>query len=95
MALTSVLSANGLELVPGGVRLSLGTLRQFGPVAGDFNGWNLNATVLSSSGNGWWEGGISGPEAGDEYKFVVVNSGVNRRPDPWSRRWSTVWGTPS
>ena len=36
--------------------------------------------MLSSSGNGWWEGGISGPEAGDEYKFVVVNSGELTRP---------------
>ena len=85
-ALTSVLSANGLELVSGGAYA-----RVWAPfassvrVVGDFNGWNLNANVLSSSANGWWEGGISGPEAGDQYKFVVVNSGVNWRPDPWAK----------
>ena len=61
------LSANGLELVPGGAYA-----RVWAPFASsvrvrDFNGWNLNANVLSPSGDGWWEGGISGPEAGDEY----------------------------
>ena len=85
-ALTSVLSANGLELVSGGAYA-----RVWAPfassvrVVGDFNGWNINANVLSSSANGWWEGGIAGPEAGDQYKFVVVNSGVNWRPDPWAK----------
>ena len=85
-AINTALSANGLELVPGG-----GYARIWAPfassvrVAGDFNGWNINANVLTPSANGWWEGGIAGPEAGDEYKFVVVNSGVNWRPDPWAK----------
>ena len=76
-AITTAVSANGLELVPGG-----GYARIWAPfassvrVAGDFNGWNINANVLAPSGNGWWEGGIAGPEAGDQYKFVIVNSGV-------------------
>ncbi len=40
-------------------------------VAGDFNGWDENATPLVAEGNGNWSTDVSGAAAGQRYKLVI------------------------
>ncbi len=43
---------------------------------GDFNNWSMWSTMLSSEGSGNWSIDIANAAVGDEYRYVIVNSGA-------------------
>jgi len=43
---------------------------------GDFNNWSMWSTMLEPEGDGTWSRDIDNAEPGDEYKYVIVNSGT-------------------
>ncbi|MHC4833072.1 MAG: alpha-amylase family glycosyl hydrolase [Planctomycetota bacterium] len=55
-------------------------------VAGSFNGWNQNATLLYPEGDGWWSRDVANVGPGVPYKYVVVGGGETMwRADPRGR----------
>lgn len=55
-------------------------------VIGTFNEWE-EAFDLSHEGDGYWAGDVEDAKAGDEYKFVIIDSDGNtlHRNDPYAR----------
>src|SRR5579863_284399 len=49
-------------------------------VAGEFNSWSLTSTPLFSEDNGYWSADVPGAIVGQQYKFVISNSG---QPPLW------------
>jgi 1,4-alpha-glucan branching enzyme len=49
-------------------------------VAGTFNAWNPDASLLARDGGGYWSADIPGAKVGDEYKFVLTSP---FRPEPF------------
>ncbi len=43
---------------------------------GDFNDWSMWSTMLSNEGNGDWSLDIPEASIGDEYRYVIINSGA-------------------
>jgi 1,4-alpha-glucan branching enzyme len=56
-------------------------------VAGEFNNWQENHSVLTNAGNGYWEGSVNNLREGDKYKYLIHrNSGETTfRIDPATR----------
>src|SRR5579862_2838108 len=56
-------------------------------VAGEFNAWSTVANPLFPEGDGYWSTDVAGAEAGDMYKFVLVNPAIPAplwRMDPYA-----------
>lgn len=54
-------------------------------VFGDFNEWRNDADPLESEGNGYWYGFVAGAQAGQEYKYWIVNGdNAFARRDPYA-----------
>ncbi len=45
-------------------------------IIGDFNNWSMWSTMLSDEGNGDWSLDIPEASIGDEYRYVIINSGA-------------------
>jgi 1,4-alpha-glucan branching enzyme len=43
---------------------------------GDFNDWSMWSTMLSNEGDGNWSRAIANANPGDQYKYVIINSGT-------------------
>jgi 1,4-alpha-glucan branching enzyme len=56
-------------------------------VAGDFNGWSATANSLVSENNGYWSVDVPGAGVGQQYKFIIANTGQLPlfRNDPYAR----------
>lgn len=53
-------------------------------VAGDFNTWSTSANPLTAEGGGFWSQDIAAASVGDEYQYVIANSGSTYwRIDPY------------
>ncbi len=66
----------GTMLFPGGVAFRVWAPFASGVFAsGDFNGWSASAHPLTSEGNGYWYGEVSGAKIGDQYEFVIFKDG--------------------
>lgn len=70
-------------------------------VTGTFNGWNDTSHALTRDGNDHWHARVNGIHKGDEYLFVIHNSGkVFRKPDPRALQMTnsignSVWFPPN
>ncbi len=81
---------------PGGV-----TFRVWAPnasrvcVAGDFNGWDMNAAPMAAESDGYWSLDIPNVDIGDEYKFVITNPALAAplwKNDPYARSMTSSVG---
>jgi len=55
-------------------------------VTGTFNNWSRSAHPLAHEGHGWWSTNVPGAQAGDEYKYVIINGEKELwRIDPYAR----------
>jgi 1,4-alpha-glucan branching enzyme len=55
-------------------------------VFGTFNNWSETANPLVDEGPGYWSTDVPGAQAGDEYKFLIVNGDETlERIDPYAR----------
>ena len=62
-------------------------------VAGEFNSWNKNANYLASEGGGYWSVFVPNVSDGQQYKYVIRNSGNEIwRNDPYAREVSNSVG---
>ncbi|MGA0420818.1 MAG: alpha-amylase family glycosyl hydrolase, partial [Phycisphaerales bacterium] len=62
-------------------------------VAGPFNGWNQNSTLLYPEGEGWWSRDVANVGPGTPYKYVVVGGGETMwRADPRGRMTTPNFG---
>ena len=63
-------------------------------VAGEFNSWSLTSTPLFSEDNGYWSADVPGAIVGQQYKFVISNSGQPPlwRNDPYARSMTHAGG---
>ncbi len=61
-------------------------------VVGDFNGWDVNADVMTATQNGVWETTISGINDFDVYKYAITSNEGNvvLKSDPFARHFETA-----
>ena len=66
-------------------------------VVGDFNGWDVNANIMESIGNGVFETSISGIQNFATYKYAVKSSNGNTvlKSDPFAHHYETSPATAS
>lgn len=50
-------------------------------VAGDFNGWDIQAHMLKQSKAGWWKTNIRLPPGQYQYRFVIDGDQWNEDPE--------------
>jgi 1,4-alpha-glucan branching enzyme len=56
-------------------------------VLGSFNGWDKSAHRMERKKGGIWVTDIPEAAPGDEYKYMIINSGIEYlRNDPYARR---------
>jgi 1,4-alpha-glucan branching enzyme len=62
-------------------------------VTGTFNDWSDDKNELESEENGFWYGSIEDVKFGDQYKFVIYNSGQKLiKNDPYARELTNSVG---
>ena len=64
-------------------------------VAGQFNVWDMQASPLTSEGNGYWSGDLAAAALNNQYKFVITNaagSGPMWKNDPYARSMTNSAG---
>lgn len=57
-------------------------------VAGRFNDWSVDATALTSEGDGYWSVDVAKASPGDQYKFIIANPALASalwKNDPYAK----------